>query len=249
MLRPIPIGFDDFRTLREQGCEYVDKTNLITDFIDRRNIKVVLLPRPRRFGKTLNMSTLKWFFEKRDEDVWHLFEDLHVARAGEKYRAYFQKYPVIFISLKETKAQSFDECFGRAKDNIQSLYKAHERSLEGKLHPLDAAKFQAVLQGTADQSGYVLALKHLTQWLHEVHGVRPIVIIDEYDAGIHAAHSNNFYKEAIGYFGSFFLAGLKDNQHLERAVMTGILRVSQESIFSDLNNIGVFSILDDEFNT
>ena len=196
MIRQIPTSVTDFRRLREANFEYIDKTHLITELLDRPNYDVVLLPRPRRFGKTLNMSTLKWFFEKRDEDVWHLFEDLHVGQAGEKYRAHFQKYPVIFISLKETKAQSFDECFGRAKDNIQSLYKAHERSLEGKLHPLDAAKFQAVLQGTADQSGYVLALKHLTQWLHEVHGVRPIVIIDEYDAGIHAAHSNNFYKEA-----------------------------------------------------
>ena len=249
MIRQIPTSVEDFRKLRENNFEYIDKTHLITELIDRASYNVVLLPRPRRFGKTLNMTTLKWFFEKREENVWHLFDDLHVGRAGEKYRAHFQKYPVIFVSLKETKAINFEECFARVKDNIQNLYQAHEGLFEGKLRPADAAKFRAVIEGTADKSGYVLALKHLSQWLHEVHGVRPIVLIDEYDAGIHAAHTNNFYKEAIDFFGSFFLAGLKDNQHLERAVMTGILRVSQESIFSDLNSIGVYSILRREFNT
>jgi hypothetical protein len=181
--------------------------------------------------------------------VWHLFEGLHVAQAGEKYRAHFQKYPVIFISLKETKAENFDECFARAKANIQTLYEAHRLVLEGKLTAPDAAKFQAIWDGTADKSSYVLALKYLTEWLHNVHSIRPIVLIDEYDAGIHASYTNGFYKEAVDFFGSFFLAGLKDNEHLERAVMTGILRVSRESIFSDLNNIGVYTLLRKEFNT
>ena len=245
----VATSVEDFRRLREKNFEYVDKTHLITEFIDRDNFNVILLPRPRRFGKSLNMSTLKWFFEKRDENVWHLFEGLHVARAGERYREHFQKYPVISISLKETKADSFDQCLARAKDNIQSMYKAHRAALEGKLDSLDAAKYQAVLEGTADKVGYVFALKHLTEWLHKAHGVRPIVLIDEYDAGIHAAHTNGFYKEAIGFFGSFFLAGLKDNVHLERGVMTGILRVSRESIFSDLNSVGIYSMLDRAFNT
>jgi hypothetical protein len=245
----IPVSVADFRRLRESCFEYVDKTHLITELLDRDNYQVVLLPRPRRFGKTMNMTTLKWYFEKRDENVWHLFESLHVAQAGEKYRAHFQKYPVIFISLKETKAENFDECFARAKANIQTLYGEHRLALEGKLTAPDAAKFQAIWDGTAGKSGYVLALKHLTAWLHEVHGIRPIVLIDEYDAGIHASYANGFYNEAIDFFGSFFLAGLKDNQHLERAVMTGILRVSRESIFSDLNNIGVYTLLEMEFNT
>lgn len=249
MIRKIPTSIEDFRRLREEGFEYIDKTHLITELIDRDNYNVVLLPRPRRFGKSLNMTMLKWFFEKRDENVWHLFEGLHVANAGEKYRKHFQKYPVIHISFKETKALSFAECLARAKANLQALYETHRGALEGKLTAPDAAKFQAIWDGSASTATYALALRHLTQWLHQVHSVAPIVLIDEYDAGIHASYANGFYKEAIDFFGGFYLAGLKDNVHLERAVMTGILRVSRESIFSDLNNVGVYSLLSFEFNT
>lgn len=249
MIRPIPIGIDDFRVLREKNYEYVDKTHIITEFIDRENIKVVLLPRPRRFGKSLNMSTMKWFFEKRDENVWHLFEGLHVAQAGDKYRQYFQKYPVISISLKETKADDFDSCRLRTRQLIQDMYAEHKTALENRLDGRDRSDFEAILSGTAPDAYFQSSIKQLTRYLHQVHGVRPIVIIDEYDAGIHAAHANGFYKEAIGFFGGFFLAGLKDNVHLERGVMTGILRVSRESIFSDLNNIGVYSVLERAFNT
>ncbi|MBK8252868.1 MAG: AAA family ATPase [Polyangiaceae bacterium] len=249
MIRAIPTSISDFRKLREDNFEYIDKTHLITEFVDRSNYEVILLPRPRRFGKTLNMTTLKWFFEKRDEDVWHLFADLHVGRAGEKYRAHFQKYPVIFISLKETKAQSFDACLQEAKRLIRDLYAEHRLALEGKLDPVDKADFDAIWLGTADDSLYRRSLKDLTRYLHNAHGVKPIILIDEYDAGIHAAHANGFYKEAISFFGGFFLAGLKDNQHLERGVLTGILRVSRESIFSDLNSLGGYTLLSPEFST
>jgi hypothetical protein len=125
----IPIGIDDFRVLREQNFEYIDKTNLITEFIDRRNVKVVLLPRPRRFGKSMNLSMLKWFFQKRTENLWHLFEDLHVARAGEQYRAHFQKYPVIHISFKETKANDFDLCRQNIRRAIRTQLRKHPREL------------------------------------------------------------------------------------------------------------------------
>lgn len=249
MIRPVPIGIDDFRSLRESGFEYIDKTHLITEFIDRSNIKVVLLPRPRRFGKSLNLSTLKWFFEKRDEDVWHIFEGLHVANAGEKYRKHFQKYPVVHISFKETKALDLAGMTEAAQRAIEKMYDVHREALEGKLARADLKDFQAILNGEASDVLYRWSLKNLTDYLHKVHGVRPIVLIDEYDAGIHAAYSNGFYKEAVDFFGSFYLAGLKDNVHLERAVMTGILRVSRESIFSDLNSVGGYSLLDPEFNT
>lgn len=249
MIRDIPTSIEDFRRLREGDFEYIDKTHLITEILDRRSYKVLLLPRPRRFGKTMNMTTLKWFFEKRDEDVWRLFADLHVGRAGEAYRAHFQKYPVIFISLKETKADSFDACVREAKRLIRDVYAEHRSALEGKLDLADKAEFDAIWLGTADDSLYRRSIKNLTRYLHQVHGVPPMVLIDEYDAGIHAAHANGFYKEAIGFFGGFFLSGLKDNQHLERAVMTGILRVSRESIFSDLNNLGIYTLLEEEFNT
>ncbi|MBK9265906.1 MAG: AAA family ATPase [Polyangiaceae bacterium] len=245
----IPIGTADFRELREGNFEFVDKSHLITELIDRDNYTVVLLPRPRRFGKTINLTMLKWFFEKRDENLWHLFEDLHVARAGDAYRAHFQQYPVIHISFKGTRAQTFDGCYGKILDVIQEMCKAHERALEGKLDASDASKFRALVDGSADQVLCELSLQKLTRWLHEAHGKRPIVLIDEYDAAIHAGYTYGYYDKVIGFFRSFLEAGLKDNTHLGRAVMTGILRVAKESIFSGLNNPGVFTLLESEFNT
>ncbi len=245
----VATSVEDFRNLREKNFEYVDKTHLITEFLDRDGYKVILLPRPRRFGKSLNISTLKWFFEKRDEDVWHLFEGLHIARAGEKYRRHFQKYPVIHISFKETKATNFETCLRETRRLIADMYAQHEAALKGKLDARDDADFRSIWDGTGDDALYRRAMKNLTRYLHQVHGELPIVLIDEYDAGIHAAYANGFYKEAIDFFGGFYLAGLKDNVHLERAVMTGILRVSRESIFSDLNSVGVYSLLSSEFNT
>lgn len=245
----IPTGIADYRLLREGGYEYVDKTHLITELIDRSNYTVVLLPRPRRFGKTINLTMLRWFFEKRDEDLWHLFEDLHVARAGENYRAHFQKYPVISISFKGCKASTWESSFSKLREVLQQMCKTHHSVLDGKLDAWDTNQLQALVDGLADRATCELSLKLLTRWLHEVHGTRPIVLIDEYDTAIHAGYSNGFYAEVIGFFRSFLEAGLKDNVHVERAVLTGILRVAWESTFSGLNNLGVYSLLRSEFNT
>ena len=246
----IPIGISDFRRLREGNFEFVDKSHLITEFLDRDGIKVLLLPRPRRFGKSINLSMLRWFFEKRDETLWHLFEDLHVARAGEQYRAHFQQYPVIDISFKGTKANTWDECRQKIRDVVCEMFKAHQESLAGRLDEYDQPKYTAVLNGTANDVAYQQALYHLTKYLHQVHGKRPMVLIDEYDAPIHAGYAHGYYDQVASFCRSFYEAGLKDNQHLDRAVMTGILRVARESIFSGLNNLlGAFSLLASEFNT
>ncbi|MBK9258694.1 MAG: AAA family ATPase [Polyangiaceae bacterium] len=249
MIRQIPIGIDDFRVLREKNFEYVDKTCFITEFIDRESIKVILVPRPRRFGKSMNLTMLKWFFEKTDENLWHLFEGLHVEKAGEKYRKHFQKYPVIHVSFKETKAESVDGFRESTRRAIRRMYEVHRGALDGKLEGADLKDFQAILNDEATETVYRWSLQNLTRYLHQVHGTRPIVLIDEYDAGIHAGYLHGFYDDVVHFFASLFLAGLKDNPHLERAVMTGILRVSRESIFSELNNIGVYSLLRGEFNT
>lgn len=245
----IPIGISDFRKLREAGCEYVDKTHFITEFIDRRGIEVLLLPRPRRFGKTLNLSMLRWFFEKRDENLWPLFEGLHVARAGELYRAHFQQYPVIFLSFRGTKADTFEECWQQIRALLQTMYAEHRDALEGKLDERQLADFQAVWTGAGELGHYNRALLNLTEYLHKVHGKRVIVLIDEYDAPIHAGYSRGYYEKVINFFRMFLETGLKDNPHLERAVLTGILRVSKESIFSGLNNLGVYTLLDGNFST
>jgi hypothetical protein len=245
----IPTSITDFRKLREGNFEYVDKTHLITEFIDNDAYDAILLPRPRRFGKTMNMSMLRWFFEKRDENVWHLFEGLHVAGAANKYREHFQKYPVVSISFKGAKADSFDVCQRQIRQIIQDTYAYHQSSLEGRLDARGTLEFNAILTDTADEALFRRSLYNLTGYLHKVHGQRPIVLIDEYDAPIHAGYSKKYYKKVVEFFRSFFEAGLKDNEHLGRAVMTGILRVSRESIFSELNSIGVYSLIDTEFNT
>jgi len=128
----IPIGIDDFRTLRERDLEYIDKPHLICELVDWAGVEVVLLPRPRRFGKSLNLSMLRWFFEKRDEDLWPLFDGLHIARAGQAYRAHFQRYPVVYVSFKATRADRFEDV---AKNYAAELHAAGA----GQVHALVVA--------------------------------------------------------------------------------------------------------------
>lgn len=247
--RIIPIGIDDFRVLREKNFEYVDKTRFITEVLDRAGTKVILVPRPRRFGKTLNLTMLKWYFEKRDENVWHLFEGLHIANAGDAYRQHFQTYPVIHLSFKGTKSDTWDECRQKIASELRRMCETHRETLEVFLREKHREQFLALANGEADDVANQLSLSFLTQWLHEAHGVRPIVLIDEYDAPIHAGYALGYYDKVVSFFRSFFESGLKDNVHLERAFLTGILRVSKESIFSGFNNPGVYSLLEPEFNT
>jgi len=247
---PIPIGIDDFRMLRERGLEYVDKSQLIRELIDRAGAWVALLPRPRRFGKSLNLSMLRWFFEKRDEDLWSLFDGLHIARAGDAYRAHFQRYPVVYVSFKATRADRFEVCRDGLRLMIRDLYHERVALLErGMLDEWEKADFLAVLDGSASEAVYRRSLLCLTGILHRVHGERVVVLIDEYDAPIHAGWAHGYYHEVADFFRGFFEAGLKDNPHLHKGVLTGILRVAKESIFSGLNNLAVYTLLDEELGT
>ncbi len=243
----VPIGIDDFRMLREHGLEYVDKTHLIREIVDRPGVAVALLPRPRRFGKSLNLSMLRWFFEKRDEDLWHLFEGLHIAQAGAPYREHFQRYPVVHLSFKGTRAEQLDVARSNIRQMIQEVYHQHVALLDHpELDDWERKRFRAVLDGDADESAYRRAILDLTAVLHHVHGERVVVLIDEYDAPIHAGWAYGYYREIVDFFRTFFEAGLKDNPHLHKGVLTGILRVAKESIFSGLNNLAVYTLLDEE---
>lgn len=250
MTLPIPIGIADFRVLRERGLEYVDKSQLIRELVDRTGVEVALLPRPRRFGKSLNLSMLRWFFEKRDEDLWPLFDGLHIARAGEAYRAHFQRYPVVYVSFKATRADRFEVCRDSLRLVIRDLYHERVALLErGVLDEWEKADFLAVLEGSASEAVYRRSLLCLTSILHRVHGERVVVLVDEYDAPIHAGWAHGYYREVADFFRGFFEAGLKDNPHLHKGVLTGILRVAKESIFSGLNNLAVYTLLDEDLNT
>jgi hypothetical protein len=246
----VPIGIEDFRKLREHGLAYVDKSRLVCDLIDLVGVEVVLLPRPRRFGKSLNLNMLRRFFEKHDEDLSHLFADLAVWSAGDSYRAHFQRYPVIALTFKAAKAESFDACWRSLCEKIRDVFDEHRVVLDqGALGEVDASRYRAILDGTADAEIYRRALSDLSRHLHRHHGEKVVILIDEYDAPIHAGYINGYAREILDFFRAFFTEGLKGNPHLFKGVLTGILRVARESIFSGLNNLRVYSLLHPRFAT
>jgi hypothetical protein len=247
---PIPIGVDDFRKLREAKLEYVDKSDLIRALIDRRGVEVVLLPRPRRFGKTLNLSMLRCWFEKTGEDLSHLFEGLSIWQAGDDYRAHFQRYPVIHFNFKGAKGFTFEQSFAAIREKIVDLYEHHRAVLDGGFATENQLRrYRQILDGTADRAVLDRALLDLSALLQARHGERVLILIDEYDEPIHAGYFNGYSQEIVEFLRSFLGAGLKSNPHLFKAVMTGILRVAKENLFSGLNNPGVYSLLRKDFNT
>ncbi|KYG02877.1 hypothetical protein BE21_04920 [Sorangium cellulosum] len=246
----IPLGISDFRELREKGLEYVDKSGLLIEMIDREGTKVLLLPRPRRFGKTLNLSMLRCFFEKRPEDLSHLFQDLAVWKAGDAYRRHFQRYPVIFLTFRDVKASTFEGCWADLTRKVQALYDEHRAVLDGgALSALERRNYEAILDGTAEAALYRQALGDLSRYLHRATGERAMILIDEYDEPIHAGFVHGYAREILEFFRAFLTVGLKDNPHLERGVVTGILRIARESIFSGLNNLAVYTLLQKTFST
>ena len=246
----VPIGIEDFRTLREAGLTYVDKSHLIRELLDRPGAQVVLLPRPRRFGKSLNLSMLRCFFEKRDEDFSPLFDGLSIWRAGDAYRQHFQRYPVIYLNFKDIKASTFEVVWDGIREQIRDLYNAHRVVLEsGRLDAVEAQRYQQVLDGNASAALYRRALLDLSSHLQRYHGEKVIILIDEYDAPIHAGYVHDYARDVLDFFRAFLGAGLKGNPHLYKAVLTGILRVARESIFSGLNNLAVYTLLHHGFAT
>ncbi len=246
----IPIGLDDFRALREQRLEYVDKSDLIRQLLDRPGVQAIVFPRPRRFGKTLNLSMLRCWFEKRDEDLSHLFQDLSIWQAGEEYRAHFQRYPVLHFNFKGTKGESFEECWGAIREKIIDLYNEHRYLLDsGHLDEVGVRRYRQILDGADETTLYRRALLDLSAHLHRHHGEKVVILIDEYDEPIHAGHFHGYAAPIIDFMRAFFTNGLKTNPHLYRAIVTGILRVGKESLFSDANNIDVYTLLAPQFNT
>jgi hypothetical protein len=250
MSLPVPIGIDDFRKLREQGLTYVDKSDLIRELLDAPGVEVALLPRPRRFGKSLNLSMLRHWFGKCDEDLSHLFADLSIWQAGEAYRAHFQRYPVVYLTLKGTKGATFEECWSKIRAKIVDLFKEHRYLLEGgRLDEVDARRFQQILDGTAEPAFYARALFDLSGHLHAHHGEKVVILLDEYDEPIHAGYANGYERPILDFMRGLFIDGLKGNPHLYRAVLTGVLRVAKESLFSGANNIAAFTLLAKRYNT
>jgi Predicted AAA-ATPase len=236
-----PIGISDFRAVREGDFAYVDKTGLIEDVL-HEGAQALLIPRPRRFGKTLNLSMLRYFLEKSPEDRSPLFAGLAVASSAIA-KPHFQRYPVIFMSFKDVKPRSWEDCLAGMAMVLSETFGEHRYLLTGEsLDPADAALFSAIRERRAAKSELTGALTLLSRLLARHHREKVVLLIDEYDSPIHAGYTNRYYDDVVAFFRDFLSGGLKDNDHLFKGVLTGILRVATGSRFSGLDNIDVYDI-------
>ena len=245
--KPLPIGVDNFEKLIKQGYYYVDKSLLIKDLIDFRG-EVNLFTRPRRFGKTLNMSMLRYFFEKADEDRRSLFAGMKIMEAGEKYTSEMGRYPVISLSLKSMKQASYEDAFYCLKGEIGREFRRHEEKA-GKLDKAEMRElYYRFAVEKAEPEEYLTALKFLSECLYECCGSKVVILIDEYDVPLENAYFCGFYDRMTALVRSLFESALKTNEVLEFAVITGCLRISRESIFTGLNNLKILSIMSDTYD-
>ena len=242
--KAVPVGIEDFKELIQDEYYYADKTLLIDEMLMNKS-KVTLFTRPRRFGKTLNMSMLRYFFDVKDkEENKKLFENLKIYNS--EYMSEQGKYPVIFISLKDLKGDTWEECLKRLKLFIFDLYVEFEYIRE-KMNEWDKRKFEKVLYEKED-ADYIMSLKFLADSLYKYYGEKVIILIDEYDAPIINAFDKGYYNEAINFFQTFYSSALKTNNSLKYGVLTGITRIIKEGIFSGLNNLYVNTILSKDYS-
>ncbi|HLP61258.1 MAG TPA: AAA family ATPase [Candidatus Deferrimicrobium sp.] len=259
-IKKLGVGESDFKQVISAHYYYVDKSLFIKDIIDRGN-KIILIPRPRRFGKTLNISMLKYFYDCCPETSFssssqennqpgmnntykNLFDSLAINDAGPEYTDKMGQYPVIFLTFKDIKEPDWDTCFFKIKKLIQKEYLKHDYLLSGNtLKAQDAAYFKRIIDLEGNKGEYESSLEYLLIFLNRYYGKQVVILIDEYDAPVHAGFTKDYYEDIISFTRNFLSGGLKDTgQYLEKGVLTGALR------FSGLNNPGVFSLLVEEFD-
>lgn len=244
-IKKLPTGISDFETIIENNYYYIDKTLFIEE-IGKNIGKTLLFTRPRRFGKTLNMSTLKYFFDiKEAEKNRKLFEGLNIEKTP--YISEQGKYPVIFISFKDIKEMSINNCEEQLKQLISSLYRDNLNVIES-LDEFDREDFVNICRKNFNQVTLSNSLKFLSKILYEYYKQKVIILIDEYDTPLVSAHQYGYYDEALNLFKGLYSSALKDNPYLHMGVMTGIIRVNKAGIFSDLNNLSVNTIMENEYS-
>ena len=245
MKKNMPVGVSDFKKVRE-NYYFVDKTGFIKELLDNHN-DITLFTRPRRFGKTLTMSMLDYFFSVDKKDVSKdLFTGLAIDQAGPLYMQHQGQYPVIFLTLKNVQFNSWNQMYGLFTFFVQKEFRKHAYLWESTVLTLDEKNYcQRILSGAASPFEYQMSMLQLSDFLERYFKKPPIILIDEYDVPIQSAYQHGFYEVAIDFFRGWFNATLKDNSHLYFAVLTGVLRIAKESIFSGLNNLDVYSVLSD----
>jgi len=221
--KPIPFGVEDFKVVIDKGSYYVDKTNMIWELLDD-NAMVHLFTRPRRFGKTLNMSMLQRFFEKKDKNNAYLFDGLNISQAGEKYMQHQGQFSVISLSLKSMKQRNYAEAFGCFKDVLQKEFWQHRDVFESDtILPKYKKLFSSICNDKAPDSEYKTAIRTLSDRLYAAYQKKVIILIDEYDVPLEASHFRGFYDEMVDLIHSVFESALKTNPYLEFGVLTGCL--------------------------
>ena len=245
MKKGIGVGIEDFKKIIEEDCYYFDKTNYIEELLkDKTEIK--LFTRPRRFGKTLNMTTLKYFFDVRNaEENRKLFKNLYIEKS--EYFKEQGQYPVIFITMKDLKKNTWEQMYFAAKSLISNLYNEFE-FIRKKLNEKDLIEFEKIWFKKED-GDYDNSLRLLSEYLYNYYQKKVVLLIDEYDNPLIVANQNGYYKEAINFYRNLYSSALKTNSNLKMGVLTGIVQVAKEGIFSGLNNVITYNILGNDFET
>lgn len=242
--KPLPIGVSDFKEIVENNYYYIDKTKLIEDILHYR-AKVNLFTRPRRFGKTLNMSMIKYFFDiENKEENRKLFNGLNISESEQMQEQ--GQYPVIYISFRNMEEVSWEKCLSQIRDLIRNIY-IEFKYIRKKLDEFDLMDFNDICFNN-ENSNWKGSLKALTKYLYEYYGKKAVVLIDEYDTPIIQAYQEGYYKQAISFFKKFYGDAMKDNEYLQFGIMTGILRIAKEGIFSGLNNLKVNNIFSEKYS-
>ena len=247
-MKKIGIGESDFKGLRVRDNYYIDKTMYIKDIMDNES-RVILVTRPRRFGKTLNMSMLKYYFDCTKKDSKELFQGLKILEQEEKYTSKLGYYPVIYVTLKDAGLMNYNLMMMQLKTIMMEVYYEHRYVLEKEEMSEGERKiFNRMLSAEANDIDIMNSLKILSKILYQYYNKPVILLIDEYDVPLQNAYIQGYYEEAVSFYRTFYGATFKDNPYLEKTVITGVSRIAKESIFSGANNFKVFTVLDDEFS-
>jgi len=246
-MKELDLGNSDFKSIIENNNYFVDKSLLIKEVIKAQK-QVILLPRPRRFGKTLNLSMLNYFFDINQTNKENLFLKLNIWQTENEIKEKYAKYPVIYLSFKDAKDKSWDNTYKFIVNEVINLYSKHDYLLEENvLKPHEKTTYNKILYSQTDSVDFAESLKRLSEYLFRYHNQKVVILIDEYDTPIQAGF-RNFYDNVISFMRNLLSGAFKDNKYLYKGVITGILRVSRESIFTGLNNVSVHSVLDNEFS-
>ncbi len=246
-MKELDLGNSDFKSIIENNNYFVDKSLLIKEVIKAQK-QVILLPRPRRFGKTLNLSMLKYFFDINQSQNENLFLNLNIWQTENEIKDKYAKFPVIFLSFKDAKEKTWNKCYELIAAELSDLYRRHIYLLAGDLmSTIEQSEYNEIVDRSAKETDFQRSIKKLSEYLFRFHNQKVVILIDEYDTPIQAGY-NSFYEQVISFMRNLLSGAFKDNSFIYKGIITGILRISKESIFTGLNNVTVHTVLNDEFS-